>query len=187
MLADLSADAQGPLEITFDGQIGEYDTRILTLSVLKGFFGAVSGEPVSYVNAPAVAEEQGIEVRPTSTTTARDYVNLITIRSGDHSLAGTLVGLRSVPTLVMIDDHAVDVPPAEHLLVVRNDDKPGMIGSVGTVLGAAGVNIDDMAVGSTADGAKALMVIATDRAVPEPVQVELRGVGGIVSVAAVSG
>lgn len=186
LFAGLCGECSSALEIEYQGHIAEYDTRILTLSVLKGFFSAVSGEPVSYVNAPAVAEEQGIEVRPTSTTTARDYVNLITIRGGDHSLAGTLVGLRSVPTVVMIDDHAVDVPPAEHLVVIRNDDKPGMIGAVGTVLGRAGLNIDDMAVGSSPEGAKALMVIATDRGVDESVQSELRGVPGIVSVAAVS-
>ena len=186
VFAGLCGECSDAIEIEYQGHIAEYDTRILTLSVLKGFFGATSGEPVSYVNAPAVAEEQGIEVRPTATTTARDYVNLITIRGGGHSLAGTLVGLRSVPTLVLIDDHTVDVPPAEHLLVVRNDDKPGMIGAVGSVLGAAGVNIDDMAVGSSPEGTKALMVIATDRAVPAAVQDELRAVAGIVSVAAVS-
>jgi D-3-phosphoglycerate dehydrogenase len=186
VFAGLCGECSDALEIEYQGHIAEYDTRILTLSVLKGFFGATSGEPVSYVNAPAVAEEQGIEVRPTATTTARDYVNLITIRGGGHSLAGTLVGLRSVPTLVLIDDHTVDVPPAEHLLVVRNDDKPGMIGAVGSVLGAAGVNIDDMAVGSSPEGTKALMVIATDRAVPDTAQAELRAVAGIVSVAAVS-
>lgn len=174
-----TADA---LEILYQGQIAEHDTRILTLSVLKGFIGATGGEPVSYVNAPQIAEEHGIEIRPTSTTTARDYVNLITLRSGDHSVAGTLVGLRSVPTLVMIDDHAVDVPPAEHLLVLRNDDRPGMIGTVGTVLGAASVNIDDMAVGANEHGAKALMAIATDRRVPADVATELRAVDGIVSV-----
>jgi D-3-phosphoglycerate dehydrogenase len=186
IFAGLCGTCSSALEIEYQGQIAEYDTRILTLSVLKGFFGAVTGEPVSYVNAPAVAEEHGIEVRPTATTTARDYVNLITIRSGGHSVAGTLVGLRSVPTVVMIEDHAVDVPPSEHLLVVRNDDKPGMIGRVGTLVGAAGVNIDDMAVGSSPEGAKALMVLATDRPVPESCQQELLGVDGIVSVAAVS-
>ena len=186
VFAGLCGQCSNAIEIEYQGHIAEYDTRILTLSVLKGFFSATSGEPVSYVNAPAVAEEQGIEVRPTATTTARDYVNLISIRSGEHSLAGTLVGLRSVPTVVMIDDHTVDVPPAEHLLVVRNDDKPGMIGTVGSVLGAAGVNIDDMAVGSSPQGTKALMVIATDRAVPESAQAELRAASGIVSVAAVS-
>lgn len=180
-----SSGTSDALEITYQGQIAEHDTRILTLSVLKGFIGVTSGEPVSYVNAPQVAEDHGIEVRPTATTTARDYVNLITLRSGDHSVAGTLVGLRGVPTLVMIDDHAVDVPPAEHLLVVRNEDRPGMIGTVGSVLGRASVNIDDMAVGSNEHGAKALMAIATDRLVPAEVAAELRAVDGIVSVIAV--
>ncbi|HMU80789.1 MAG TPA: NAD(P)-dependent oxidoreductase, partial [Microthrixaceae bacterium] len=177
-----SADS---IEIEYQGQIAEHDTRILTLSVLKGFFGATSGEPVSYVNAPQVAEEQGIEVRPTATTTARDYVNLISLRSGQHSLAGTLVGLRAVPTVVMIDDHAVDVPPSDHLLIVRNEDRPGMIGTVGTVLGAASVNIADMAVGANEDGAKALMAIVTGDSVPDEVVAELRALDGITSVNAV--
>ncbi|MFM7062467.1 MAG: phosphoglycerate dehydrogenase [Actinomycetes bacterium] len=174
------------LDLEYQGQIAENDTRILTLSVLKGFFGASSGEPVSYVNAPAVAAEQGLEVRPTSTTTTRDYVNLITLRGGDHSLSGTLVGLNAQPTLVMIDDHTVDVPPAANLLVVRNEDRPGMIGKVATLVGDAGVNIDDMAVGASAQGAKALMVVATDRLVDDATLAALRNVDGVQSVAAVS-
>ena len=187
ILAGLCGECSGGLEIEYQGQIAEYDTRILTLSVLKGFFTVTSGEPVSYVNAPQVAEEQGLEIRPTSTTHARDYVNLVTIRGGGHSIAGTLVGLKAAPSVVMIDDHAIDVPPAEHLLVVRNQDQPSMIGKVGMLLGEAGVNIDDMAVGSSPEGAKALMVLATDRAVPHEVQEALRDTDGVVSVAAVSG
>jgi D-3-phosphoglycerate dehydrogenase len=153
--------------------------------LLKGFFGATTGRPVSYVNAPQIAEEQGIEIRPTSTTTARDYVNLITVRGGGHSLSGTLVGLKSVQTLVMIDDHTIDVPPADHLLVVRNADQPGMIGKVGSLVGEAGVNIDDMAVGSSPEGAKAIMVLATSESVPESVLEALRQTAGVVSVASV--
>ena len=174
------------LDLEYQGQIAENDTRILTLSALKGFFGASSGEPVSYVNAPAVAAEQGLEVRPTSTTTSRDYVNLITLRGGDHSLSGTLVGLNAQPTLVMIDDHTVDVPPAANLLVVRNEDRPGMIGKVATLVGDAGVNIDDMAGGASPQGAKALMVVATDRLVDDATLASLRNVDGVQSVAAVS-
>jgi D-3-phosphoglycerate dehydrogenase len=174
------------LDLEYQGQLAESDTRILTLSALKGFFGATSGEPVSYVNAPAVAAEQGLEVRPTSTTTSRDYVNLITLRGGDHSLAGTLVGLNAVPTLVMIDDHTIDVPPAANLLVVRNEDRPGMIGRVATAVGDAGLNIDDMAVGASPEGAKALMVLATDRLVDDATLVALRSIEGVTSVAAVS-
>ena len=113
-------------------------------------------------------------------------MNLITLRGGDHSLSGTLVGLNAQPTLVMIDDHTVDVPPAANLLVVRNEDRPGMIGKVATLVGDAGVNIDDMAVGASPQGAKALMVVATDRLVDDATLASLRNVDGVQSVAAVS-
>ncbi|MEX0766944.1 MAG: phosphoglycerate dehydrogenase [Microthrixaceae bacterium] len=185
IFAGLCGQMSQGLEIEYQGQIAEYDTRILTLSLLKGFFGATTGGPVSYVNAPQIAEEQGIEVRPTSTTTARDYVNLITVRGGGHSLSGTLVGLKSVQTLVMIDEYTIDVPPAEHLLVVRNTDQPGMIGKVGSLVGAADVNIADMAVGSSPEGDKSIMVLATTESVPESVLEALRQTDGVVSVAAV--
>lgn len=186
VFAGLCGQCSDTIEIEYQGEIGAYDTRILTLSALKGFFSVVSGEPVSYVNAPQMAEEQGLEIRPTSTTTARDYVNLITIRNGDHNISGTLVGLKAKQSLVMIDDHTIDVPPAEHLLVVRNSDQPGMIGRIASLVGAAGVNIDDMAVGASPEGAKALMVMATDTAVPSEVVDALRATEGVVSVAAVS-
>ncbi len=185
IFAGICAECSDVLDIEYQGHIAEYDTRILTLSILKGFFSATSGEPVSYVNAPQVAEEQGIEVRPASTTTARDYVNLVTVRSGAHAIAGTLVGLAAKPTIVMIDDFDVDVPPAAYLLVVRNEDQPGMIGKVGAVVGAAGVNIDDMAVGAGPEGERALMVMATDKAVPDEVAAELCATEGINAVSVV--
>ena len=106
--------------------------------MLKGLFAAGTEEPVSYVNAPQLAEERGLEVREASTTKSQDYINLITLRSGDHAVAGTLTGPKEEPRLVMVDDHAVEVPPSPHMLVVRNDDRAGMIGAVGTELGAGG-------------------------------------------------
>src|SRR5690606_26643369 len=173
------------LEIEYAGQIADSDTRILTLSVLKGVFGAVTDEPVSYVNAPRIAAERGVEVRDTSTATAHDYVNLITISGGGHSIARTLVGLRGEPRIVQLDGHAIDLPPAEHMLVVRNEDRPGMIAHVAGVLSEAGVNIDDMHLGRSARGEAALQVIATDRSVPPEVQERIRAGEGIVSVHAI--
>jgi len=170
------------LEISLEGEIGEYDSRILTLSVLKGFFGAVSDEPVTFVNAPQLAKNAGVEVRETSSRESHDFVNLVTLRGGGHSIAGTLTGRRSEPRLVMIEDHTTDVPPADNMLVVRNDDRPGVIGLVGTVLGNAGVNIDDMDVGRSQMPGSALMVIAPSGPVPEAVLDELRRSPGIVSV-----
>jgi D-3-phosphoglycerate dehydrogenase len=170
------------LEIEYQGGLAGTGTGILTLSILKGVFAAGTAEPVSYVNAPQLAAERGLEVRETSTATAHDYVNLITLRSGDHSVAGTLTGPRTEPRLVMMDDHTVEVPPAPNMLVVRNDDRAGMIGVVGTILGNAGVSISSMAVGPSATGNTALMVLSTDRLVPDEALDQLRGSAGISDV-----
>ena len=173
------------LEIEYAGQIADSDTRILTLSVLKGVFGGVNDEPVSYVNAPRIAAERGVEVRDISTATAHDYVNLISIRGGDHGIGGTLVSPRGEPRIVMLDGHTVDVPPANHMLVVRNDDRPGMIAHVAGVLSDNGINIDDMHLGRSERGVAALQVIATDRSVPLDVQEAIAKGDGIVAVRAV--
>ena len=186
IFAGLCGQCSASIDIEYQGDLANHDTRILTLSALKGFFSVVTGEPVSYVNAPQIAEEQGLEVRPTSTTTARDFVNLISIRNEEHSIAGTLVGLKGAETLVMIDDHAIDVPPTEHLLVIRNSDRPGMIGRITSALGDAEINISDMAVGASPEGERALMAIGTDQVVPAEVVERLRAFDGVVSVASIS-
>ncbi len=183
LYAALAASVPDALEVGYQGQLADSDTRILTLSVLKGVFGRVSDEPVSYVNAPRLAEERGVEVRESSSATSHEYVNLITLRGGDHAIGGTLVGLRGEARIVMVDDHSVDVPPADHMLVVRNDDVPGMIAAVTGVLGDAGINIDDMHLGRSAEGAAALMILATDVEAPDAVQTAIRAVPGVVSVA----
>jgi len=170
------------LEVEYQGGLAGATTAILTLAVLKGVFAAGTEEPVSYVNAPQLAEERGLEIREVTTATTRDYVNLITLRSTDHSLAGTLSGPRSEPRIVLVDDHTVEVPPSEHMLVVRNDDRPGMIGLVGVVLGEAGVSISSMAVGPSRAANTALMVLSTDRSVPDDAFARLRASDGILDI-----
>ncbi len=182
LFASLVEGAPGVLEITYEGDLADYDTRILTLSVLRGLFSGISDEPVTFVNAPQLARDHGLEVRETSCATAVDYVNLVTLRAGDHALAGTIAGRRGELRIVMVDDHTTDVPPAAHMLVVRNDDRPGMIGVVGTMLGEAAINIADMDVGRAAVPGSALMVLATTEPVPSEVLDQLRAVPGIVSV-----
>lgn len=172
------------LEVEYAGALASEGagTKILTLSILKGIFAAGTEEPVSYVNAPQLATERGLEVREITTTAAHQYVNLLTLRSSGHSLAGTLSGPRQDPRIVLVDDHVVEVPPADHMLVVRNDDRPGMIGVVGTVLGEAGVSISSMAVGPSRSAPTALMALSTDRAVPDAVLESLRASDGILEV-----
>ncbi len=185
IFAGLSEGLPPIIEVEYQGELAGFDTRILTLSVLKGAFSGTTEEPVSYVNAPQVAAERGIEVRDTTSVTSRDWVNLITVSGGGHSVSGTLVGLRSEPRLVMVDGHTVDVPPSPHMVFVRNDDRPGVIGRVGTVLGDAGVNIADMDVGRSEQAASALMVLATSQAVPDEAADALRAAEGVLSVAVI--
>jgi D-3-phosphoglycerate dehydrogenase len=172
------------LEIEYAGALASagIGTQILTLAILKGVFAAGTEEPVSYVNAPQLAAERGLEVREVTTSTTRDFVNLVTLRSTLHSVAGTLTGLRSVARITMLDDHAVEIPPAEHMLVVRNDDRAGMIGIVGSTLGEAGVSISSMGVGPSERGNTALMVLSTDRPVSDAALAALATADGILDV-----
>jgi D-3-phosphoglycerate dehydrogenase len=172
------------LEVVYQGQLADADTRILTLSVLKGVFSRVKDVPVSYVNAPLLAAERGVEVKEVTSTTSDHYVNLITVRGGDHAVAGTVVGVRGEPRLVMVDDSSVDLPPAPNMLYVRNEDRPGMIGRVGTILGEAGVNIDDMDVGRDLSGEPSTMLLATTAPVEDEVVAQLRAEPGIVAAQA---
>ena len=177
----------GGLEVCTEGDIAGYDTRILSLAALKGFFGSISDDQVTYVNAPQLAKEKGIELRETHCATSADFVNLLTVRGGGHSISGTLVGRRSEQRIVEVDQHHFDVPPAEHMLVVKNDDRPGVIGTVGTLLGDAGVNIADMDVGRAATPGTAVMLIAPTMEVSDEVIAHLRTAPGIISVTPLAG
>jgi D-3-phosphoglycerate dehydrogenase / 2-oxoglutarate reductase len=192
LFASLAADSlptadRHSLEVCTEGDIAGYDTRILSLAALKGYFSAIADEQVTFVNAPQLAQAAGLEVRDVNCATSADFVNLLTLRGAGHSISGTLVGRRSDQRIVMIDEHHFDVPPADHMLMVKNDDRPGVIGTVGTLLGNAGVNIDDMDVGRAAQPGTAVMLIAPSAAVPAEVIDELRSSPGILSVIQLAG
>jgi D-3-phosphoglycerate dehydrogenase len=187
LFASLVGTAPDVLEISCEGDIAGYDTRIVGLAALKGFFGHVSDEPVTYVNAPQLAKDHGVEVRETTSATMVDFVNLVSVRGGGHSIAGAIVGRRGEQRIVMIDEHTFDVPPSPHMLMVKNDDRPGVIGTVGTLLGNAGVNIADMDVGRAAEPGTAVMLIAPTDVVPDDVITVLRRSPGIVSVVTLAG
>ena len=177
------------LEVTYEGEIADYDCRVLTLAITRGVLAPVVDEPVSFVNAPQLARMRGLELRETKTSSSRDYVNLVTLRGRVSGrpvhVAGTLTGQRGEPRIVGIEDHSIEVPPASHMLVVRNDDVPGMIGRVGSILGAAEVNIEDMRVGKSPSGEAALMALTTSTPVPADVVDQLRSERGVVDAKAI--
>jgi D-3-phosphoglycerate dehydrogenase len=172
------------LEVSYEGEIADYDCRVLTLAITRGVLAPVVDEPVSFVNAPQLAEMRGLELRETKSSSARDYVNLVSLRGKVGArpvhVAGTLAGQRGEARIVGIDDHSIEVPPSNHMVVVRNEDVPGMIGKVGMILGGADVNIEDMRVGKSPTGEAALMVLTTSTPVPPDVVDQLRAERGIV-------
>jgi D-3-phosphoglycerate dehydrogenase len=187
LFASLVGGLPSTIEICVEGEIGGYDTRIVGLAALKGFFGLISDEPVTYVNAPQLAHRHGVDVRDVTCTHSDDYVNLLTINGGGHSISGTLSGRRAEQRIVRVDGHTFDVPPASHMVMVTNDDRPGVIGVVGTLLGNAGVNIADMDVGRAEGTGTAVMLIAPTEAVPEPLLDALRDAPGIIKVVSLQG
>jgi D-3-phosphoglycerate dehydrogenase len=186
LFTGLAGGAPSELHIEYEGEIADYDCRVLTLSVLKGVLSPMVDEPVSFVNAPQIAEQRGIVWRETKSSDARDYVNLIVVRGDQNTnVAATLFGKQQVPRIVGIDGHSVDLPPARHMLVVHNDDSPGVIGRVGTTLGDAKINISNMDVGQSPSGEAALMVLATETPVPPDVVAKLSGLDGVQSARAI--
>jgi D-3-phosphoglycerate dehydrogenase / 2-oxoglutarate reductase len=183
--AVLSKELPPVLEVEYQGGLADYDTRILTLSVLKGLFSVGTEEPVSYVNAPQLAEERGLEVRATTSSASHDYVNLVTLRGGGHALAGTLFGLRGEPKIVMVDEHDIELPIARWMLIVRNDDRVGMVAHVAAIIGEAGLNIIDLKLGRSRRGGTAMMAFSFDQGVPAAVMQRLTGSPGILDAVAI--
>jgi D-3-phosphoglycerate dehydrogenase len=175
------------VEVDYEGALAGEDTGMLSLAVLKGLIGATSDEPVSYVNAPRIADERGLVLRESQTREPADRVSTITVRAANHVVAGSLLGHDGSPRVVHVDGHPVDVPPAPNMLTVVNEDRPGMIGIVGTALGDAGLSISNMAVGPTLGSGTALMVITTDAPVGDEVLGRLRQTAGILEVHQIGG
>jgi D-3-phosphoglycerate dehydrogenase len=165
------------IEVELLGRIADRDTRPLATATLLGVLRGHTEEDVNSVNAPAVAEERGIEVIETKNASARDFENLVrvTVHAGDNAerVSGTTIGRRHRSHLLEAWGQRFDVQFEEHLAVFRYEDRPGMIGRIGTVFGEAGVNIVSAAVGRHDEDAKgkteAVMVVTTDVAVPHEV------------------
>ncbi len=154
------------VDVEVAGEIAEHDVKAVRLAALKGVFTDVVSEQVSYVNAPVLAEQRGVESRLTTTPVAESYRNAITVSgvtsTGEKtSVTGTLTGPKQVQKLVGVDGHEIEVPLAEHLLVFGYADRPGVVGILGQALGEQGVNIAGMDVSRDAEGT-ALAVLTLD-------------------------
>lgn len=167
--------ADGPvtnIDVEVRGEIVEFDVKVLKLAALKGYFANIVSESVSYVNAPLLAEQRGIPVRLITDAVSDEYRNLLTIRGGladgtEVSVSGTLTGPKQVEKIVEINGYDVEVPLADHLVVMVYTDRPGIVAIFGREFGDAGINIAGMQISRKVAGGQALSVLTVDSPAPE--------------------
>lgn len=177
------------IEVGLYGELLELDPKPILSAAVAGVLRPGAGQGVTVVNSVAVARERGIEVIESSSSAPLAFANLVVVRlktgSDDLSVAGTLFG-RDHLRLVDIDGVDVDAIPEGHLLYVKNDDTPGVVGRIGTLLGERHVNIARMTVGRKPGSGRAVMLIEVDSEVPQATLAELLGVAGVREARAVA-
>jgi D-3-phosphoglycerate dehydrogenase / 2-oxoglutarate reductase len=174
---ELAGGRTEQIEVSFYGNLADYDTRLLTAAALNGVFQGRFDQPVNYVNAPVFAEELGIEVVEQRRRACRDFTNLVRVEVGDVRVAGTTIGRDNRRWLVSALGFELEMELAPLLVFFRYDDVPGVIGRVGTLFGEAGVNIANMAVSRTRRGGKALMALSVDSKAPDELVERVRAEG----------
>ena len=162
------------LEITVRGEVSAHDCSILGTSALKGALLAIGMEDVTYVNSPNLAQEKGMTSSVATEAECEDYRSMIALRAAFSNgsrveVDATLMGIRKVEKIVRINKFDIELPPADHLLFLIYEDKPGVVGSVGNVLGASKINIANMQVARDKAGGEALMALTVDSAIPSGV------------------
>ena len=163
----LAGGVAANVEVLVRGEIAALDVAVLQLAALKGVFSEVVEEQVTFVNAPVLAAERGVETSLSTDPESPDYRNLVTVRgalpSGDLvSVSGTLTGPRQVEKLTEVDGFDLELIAERNLVFFRYHDRPGVVGLVGARLGQADVNIAGAQVSRTAQGGQALMALTVD-------------------------
>ena len=170
--------------ITFEGQASALDSRPLSAAALQGLL-APRLDNINMVNAPLVAREHGIEVREIRSATAADYqtVMRVDVQSGDRvqGVAGTLIGGGGL-RIVEIEGIKIEAELGPHMIYFTNEDRPGLIGSVATILGEAGINIATFSLGRRAPGGDAVGLIGIDSPVPDEVAARLRARAAVITL-----
>jgi D-3-phosphoglycerate dehydrogenase len=191
IFTSVAGEVAQSLDVEVRGEITAYDVKALELAALKGVFTDVVEGQVSYVNAPLLAAERGTAVRLVTEPDSPDHRNLVTLRGtladgSQVSVSGTLVGINQRERLVEVNGFPVDIEPTEHLAFFTYADRPGMVGTLGRILGDADINIAGMQVARDSRGGRALVALAVDSPIPTEVLDQIRDAIQAEAVRAVS-
>ncbi len=181
----------GVTEITieYQGDAAQINTAPVTIAALKGFLTPILEETANFVNAPIIVKERGIEVKEIKSTDQSDYQSLVAIRLKARDkvsyFAGTLFSKKD-PRIVVIDNFKVEIVPEGELLFMYNNDQPGVIGNIGTLLGKNNINIARMYFGRETPGGMAISVVSIDTHASPQVINEIKQLPNILLVKQVS-
>ena len=173
------------IEIIYSGDLADKDTKVISLSALKGFLDPIIQEKVNYVNAELMLRNMGIELVESKSSQLDKYTNLITVKfttkKGSQSVSGTIFAKEEM-RIVDFFGYKLDFEPSPHVIAIQNIDKPGMIGRIGSILGDADINIAAMQWSRNRRGEKAVSFVSVDQDVGDEVLDELRKMDGVLKV-----
>lgn len=167
------------VEVEVRGAVVDHDVRVLELSATKGIFQNLVHDPVSFVNAPVLAEQRGVEISLKTDSLSDDHKNLVSVSvtqtDGEIvSVSGTVAGSKHQAKVVNINGFDIDVPISSHMAFFRYHDRPGVIGQVGNLLGDSEINIAGMQVSRDNDG-HALIVLTVDSPIAPALMDQITG------------
>jgi D-3-phosphoglycerate dehydrogenase len=153
------------VEIQYRGTIAEHSVAVITTSFQIGLLQPYFEDPINMVNAPVMAKERGISIDVTKNAEAKNVASsiaaIVTTAKGTNTITGTVFSDK-IMRIIEINGFDVEMTPADNVMVIFNDDKPGVIGATGTVLGRGGINIQTMGVGQKAKEKKAVLAVSLD-------------------------
>ncbi len=172
------------LTLEIAGELATHDVAPLQAAVLRGLLGGVTTERVNLINAAQIAKARGITVAERKTTDAGTFATLVAVcgevEGRMRRVAGTLAN--GEQRLVQLDDYEVEMAPAPAMLITRHQDRPGMMGRIGLMLGEADINISAMHLGRSAPRSDAFMLLALDEPVPETIADAIRAMDGVLDL-----
>jgi D-3-phosphoglycerate dehydrogenase len=178
----MNDDRAHTLSVRYYGGLAEGKNDVIVNAVLVGVFTPILSSGVTLVNARSVAADRGIEVVESRSSRTRNYTNLLSVKlhtsEGEHWVEGAVFE-RTSPRLVQINGIGVEAPLEGAMIVVRNNDQPGVIGEIGTILGRHGVNIANFALGREGTNAIGVVIVDETSPIPESVLDDLRKVTAV--------
>jgi len=183
--SQLIGDPIKSITVNYVGDVANLDVGVITRALLKGVFDPILEEDVNYVNSPIIAKERGINVSEKRTPHIKDFANLVSVEfltaKKKHFIMGTLFA-NNDPRIVKMDKYYVEAIPSGYMLVVSNNDVPGVVGRIGMILGKEGVNIAEMSFGRDKKTGQAISLLNVDSEISKATLKKLKSAKDIVDV-----